>query len=334
MPRSGWWMAGVASLVTVVVVASLFSGEVAVSPGEAWRSLVGGVAGSEAGSTAEAVFRAIRLPRILGALLAGAVLGMAGAALQGLYRTRMADPFLLGVSSAAGFGAALAVVVSPVGVSSGVTALLAAAAGVAVALGTRAIARSAGDPGAFVLGGVALALTLLAWTVILIFVADSPRLPTFAYFVFGGLGGLTWSVVFWALPGALVGMALLLVSGRDLDVLALGETAATRVGVPVPRVAAVVLVGVGVGVGASVALAGVIGFVGLLAPAAMRPLVGPGHRALLPASAVGGAGMLVAADLIARSVAGPVEIPVGIVTAAVGGPLLVAVVVRRTVGLR
>jgi len=275
------------------------------------------------------VFWSIRLPRVLAAVIVGTTLGLSGAALQGVYRNPLADPYLVGVSSAAGLGAVFGIVLTSAGGYPLATIALAAAAGAAFALLTRRIAAATVDPTRFVLVGVALGIALLAWTVVLIFIWDSPRLPTFTYFVFGSFGGVTWKGIGAALPFAVAGGALIAFSGRAIDLLALGDREAQHLGVDVGRSVAIVLIGVGVAVGASVGLAGVIGFVGLLAPYAVRRWVGASHRTLFPAAAILGAAFLVAADLVARVVADPVEVPVGIITAAVGGPLLVLLLIRR-----
>lgn len=321
-----WYFALFTALVGLVLVA-LLVGEVSISPAQAWQAFVGRL-GIGDGTATEAVFWSIRMPRVVAAVLVGAALGASGAILQGVYRNPMADPFLLGVSSAAGLGAVVGITLTPAGGIPLLTMVVAAAAGAAFAVLTKRIAKATVDPARFILVGVALGFALLAWTVVFVFIWDSPRLPTFTYFIFGGLGAVTWEAVWSALPFILGGITVVTVLVRELDLLSLGDREAGHLGVRVDRVIAALLIGAGIAVGASVGLAGVIGFVGLLAPFTVRRWVGPTHRHLLPASILAGAILVVAADVVARLVAGPVEVPIGIITAAVGGPFLVWMLVR------
>ena len=314
----------------VLVVAMLIAlgvGEVSIPASEAWRAFVGRFGIGE-GSTTEGVFWSIRMPRVVAGALVGATLGAAGAALQGVYRNPMADPYLLGISSAAGLGVVIGIALTPAGGIPILVMGVAAATGALFALFTRRVSKATVDPARFILVGVALGLALLAWTVLFVFAWDSPRLPTFAYFVFGSLAATTWKAVWSALPFLVGGLAMVAILTRQLDLLALGDREARHLGVSVDRVVGAVLVGTGIAVGASVGLAGVIGFVGLLAPLFVRRWVGPSHRTLLPASALAGATAVVLADVLARLIAGPVEVPIGIVTAAIGGPILVWMLVR------
>lgn len=325
--RIGRWYAVLAGALAVTVVAGLLTGEVAISPGEAWRAILGKVGIGE-GSSTEAVFWSIRMPRIVAGTLVGAALGASGATQQGIYRNPMAEPYLLGVSSAAGLGVVIGISLTPAGTPALLTIAVASAAGATFSYFTRRISAATVNPARFILVGVILGLALLAWTVIFVFAWDSPRLPTFTYFVFGSLGGVTWESTWSALPFIAGGVAVMSIFMRELDLLALGDDEALHLGVDVKRVAATVLIGGGIATGASVALGGVIGFVGLLAPFVVRRWVGPGHRHLIVASALGGAIAVAGADIFARLIAGPVEVPIGIVTAALGGPLLVWMLLR------
>jgi iron complex transport system permease protein len=322
-------MIALLAILLAVVAVALFVGTVSISVAQAWSVLLDRLGIGESATTAGAVFWSIRLPRVLAAVIVGAALGLSGAAIQGLYRNPLADPYLVGVSSAAGLGAVIGIVLTSAGGYPLATIALAAAAGAGFALLTRRIAAATVDPTRFLLVGVALGIALLAWTVVLVFIADSPRLPTFTYFIFGSFGGVTWKGIAAALPLAVAGCALIAFSGRAVDLFALGDREAQHLGVDVGRSSAIVLIGVGIAVGATVGLAGVIGFVGLLAPFAVRRWMGASHRALFPAAAILGAAFVVAADLSARILADPVEVPVGIITAAVGGPLLVVLLMRR-----
>jgi len=325
--RVGLWYTILGAALVISVGIGLQVGEVDISITDAVRAVLGKF-GIGDGTPNEAVFWSIRVPRVLGAVLVGVALGAAGASLQGLYRNPMADPYLLGISSAAGFGVVVGIALTPAGTTPVLTMAVAAAAGAGFALFTRQVYRATVDPARFVLVGVSLGLALLAWTVTFVFIWDSPRLPTFTYFVFGGLGGVTWEAWWSALIFVVAGLIAIGIFVRELDLMALGDNEARHLGVSVDRVAAAVLIGAGAAVGASVGLAGVIGFVGLLAPFLVRRLVGPSHRHLVAASAVAGAVFVVGADVVARLLAGPVEVPIGIVTAALGGPLLVWMLMR------
>jgi iron complex transport system permease protein len=326
--RIGLWLGLLGAVMVAAVLISLLVGEVPISPADAWRAVLSRF-GIETDAPFEAIFWSIRVPRVMAAVLVGAALGAAGATIQGVYRNPMADPYLLGVSSAAGLGAALAISLTPTGTPAFVSIAVGAGAGAILALATRRVNRATVDPTRFILVGLTLGISLFAWTVILVFVQDSPRLPTFTYFVFGSLGGITWAALWSAIALAAVGLVIAMVFLRELDLLAMGEREAGHLGVPVVRVVSVVLLGAGIAVGASVGLAGVIGFVGLLGPFVARLLVGPAHRHLVLASALTGAIFVVVADVIARWLAGSVEIPIGIVTAAIGGPLLAWLLTRR-----
>jgi len=324
----GGWVGGLTGVLIVVSLISLLVGEVPISVADAWRATLSRL-GIETEAPFEAVFWSIRVPRVFAAVLVGACLGAAGATIQGVYRNPVADPYLLGISSAAGLGAALAISFTPAATPAFVAIAIAAGAGALFALATRSVSGATVDPTRFILVGVMLGISLFAWTVILVFVQDSPRLPTFTYFVFGSLGGVTWAALWSAFVLAVAGLMLAMIFLRELDLLAVGEREAGHLGVPVARVVSAVLVGTGIAVGASVGLAGVIGFVGLLGPFVARMLVGPSHRYLVPAAALTGAIFVVAADVLARWLAGSVEIPIGIVTAAIGGPLLAWLLTRR-----
>jgi iron complex transport system permease protein len=271
----------------------------------------------------------IRLPRVLAAALTGAALGGVGAILQGVYRTPLADPNLLGYSSAAGIGAAVGFALTPVGRLPILPIVLAAGSAAVFGVGTSALrARTGRDR--FLLAGVAFGFALLAWTGVFVLIVDSARVPTLVFFVFGTLSGTTWRLLLVAAVAIAVAFAVLWRYGPGLDLLSLGDREATHLGFNTKHLVPVVVTAAGVAIGASVVLGGVIGFVGLLVPFLLRPLVGPTHRTLVPAAALGGAIAVVVADTLARTVAAPTEIPLGLITAAFGGPLLAwMLLVRR-----
>ncbi len=271
----------------------------------------------------DSVLWAIRFPRVLSGAAVGAVLGVAGAGLQGTFRNQMADAQLVGIAPAAGLGAVAGIALTPTGGSPVIMIAGAALAGAAAAMVMGRIARHVLDASQFILVGLVLGLAALAWLGAIVLAWDSPRVPTLNFWIFGGLSGATWSTLGAGLPFLVAGSAAVALSARPLDVLALGEAAARHLGVAVDRVTAVVLLGVGVAVGAAVGIGGVVGFVGLIVPLFVRRLIGPAHRWLLPLSALGGAMMVVTVDILARTIASPIEIPVGLLTASLGGPVLV-----------
>jgi iron complex transport system permease protein len=312
-----------------LMVAGLLSGAVAIGPTDLFHML-----GRRLGLTNDAerltdsVLWAIRLPRVLSGAVVGAGLAVAGTALQGTFRNQMADPHLVGISPAAGLGAVGGIALTPTGGSPLLMMLGAAAAGIAVALLMRRTAARVIETNQFILVGLALGLAMLAWLGAIVLAWDSPRVPTFTFWVFGGLAGSTWSALAIGAPIVGVGTALVAASARSLDLLALGEVEARHVGVDVDRVITLLLVGVGLAVGGAVGLGGAIGFVGLIVPLVIRRWIGPAHKWLIPAAALGGAAMVVAVDTLARTVASPVEIPVGLLTAILGAPVFVWFLMR------
>lgn len=318
----------VIGLVTLVVLA-LLSGAVRVSPADLFHML-----GRRLGITDEperltdSVLWAIRLPRVLAGAVVGGGLGVAGAALQGTFRNPMADPQLVGISPAAGLGAVAGIALTPIGGPPVIMMGGAALAAVVAALLMRKIAKRVIESTQFILVGLALGLAMLAWLGAIVLAWDSPRVPTLTFWVFGGLAGSTWSTLGAGIPFVLAGWAIVAASARSLDLLGLGETEARHLGIDVDRVIAVILIGAGLAVGGAVGIGGVIGFVGLIAPLILRRWIGPTHRWLVPLSALAGAAMVLAVDVLARTVAAPVEIPVGLLTAIVGAPLLVWYLMR------
>jgi len=291
--------------------------------------------GGDAHGWRETVILAVRLPRALVAFVVGGGLALAGAALQGLFRNPLCDPGILGVSSGASLGAVLTIYLGLA--SRAVWALPAGAfAGAAAdALVVFAIASRRGRGRMFtstlLLVGVAVGVLAVSLTTFVLSVSlsryDVGR--EIQYWILGGLDGRTWDHLLLGGPAVLAGGLLLGGHARELDALALGELGAQSVGVDVPRVRVRIILAVSLIVGATVAVAGPIGFCGLLVPHLLRLLVGPAHRLLLPFSFVGGGAFVVGADVLGRTVLGPAEIPVGVVTAALGAPFFLALLVRR-----
>lgn len=297
---------------------------------EAWLALTAPGSGSLT-PLQEAIVRELRLPRILTAAAVGAGLALSGAVIQALTRNPLADPYLLGLSSGASLGAVTvlllgAAVVLPVAAFAGAMLAMAATLALAGALGSITPTRT-------VLAGLAVSsLAAAAASFVVFWTAQGDSYREVLGWLMGSLAGATWSSTLIALPAlAVVGVPLLF-CGRILDAFAFGDTAASALGVPVPAVRWTLLGATALLTGAMVSVSGSIGFVGLVLPHAVRMLAGPSNRALLPLSALAGALFLVLADTAARTVFDPREIPVGIVTALIGAPFFILLLLRRRSG--
>ena len=269
-----------------------------------------------------AVLHAIRLPRVVLGLLVGAGLAVAGTAMQGLFRNPLADPGLLGISSGAGLAAALSVVLG-IHLFGTYTLPVMAFLGSVAATGviyTLAQERGRMNVATMLLAGIAVNALCGAGTGLMTYLATDEQLRTITFWQLGSLGGATWPTVLSAAPLLLVGLLGLPLLARALNAFTLGESNAAHLGIPVTAVKWAVVGLVALSVGAGVAVAGTIGFVGLVVPHLMRLLTGPNHATLLPTAALAGATLLVLADLLARTVVMPSELPIGIVTALLGAP--------------
>lgn len=320
----------------VVAVAGLGFGQVRIAPGEVLRMVLGG---EREGPLATIVWD-VRLPRVVLGAVVGSGLAVCGAVLQAVVRNPLADPFLLGASSGASTGAVLVVVLGLGATAAGAVALpVAAFVGSLGALVTvYAMARRGGTmtTGRLVLAGVAVQYILSAFTsLVLVLSADAQHMRSILFWTLGGLGGARWDNLLLPVVVLAAGTTILLTLSRPLDLLLAGEEGATVLGLDTHRFRAGVFVLTSLVVGVLVAFSGAIGFVGLMVPHAARMAVGASHRRLLPVAALGGAVFLLAADLVARTVAAPEEIPVGVVTALTGGPFFLWLLRRasRTEGI-
>ncbi len=289
-------------------------------------------------SMQETVLLAIRLPRACLAVLVGAALAVAGASLQGLFRNPLADPGLIGVSTGAALGAAVVIVLGgtlSLGVYAGLLDLLlplaAFGGGLLTTLLVYRIASREGrtEVATMLLAGIAFNAIAAAAIGLLIFLSDDQALRDLNFWLLGSLGGVTWDRLLVAAPLMLLPALALPLLARPLNGLLLGETEALHLGFDVERVKRLAILLTALAVGASVALTGVIGFVGLVVPHLVRLTLGPDHRLLLPASALLGAILLLLADLLARTVVLPAELPIGILTSCVGGPFFLWLLLRR-----
>lgn len=326
--RAFWLLALLALLLTLSVLLNAGMGAVRISPAEA-LSIVLERVGVETGvsfeARQEAVLLAIRMPRVVLAVLVGAALAVTGAAMQGLFRNPLADPGLLGVSSGAALAAVTIIVFG--GLLQGFLGawLLPAAAflgGLVVTFFVYLISTrgSRTDVATMLLAGVAINALAGSGTGLLVFVADDNQLRDITFWSLGSLGGVTWTSLGAAAPFMLVAILLLPQLAGGLNAFLLGESEAGHLGVNTQMTKLAVIFLSAAAVGAAVSVSGIIGFVGLVVPHLIRLAVGPDHRVLLPASVLLGASLLLLADLFARTVVIPAELPIGIVTSLVGGP--------------
>ncbi|UXN58068.1 FecCD family ABC transporter permease [Phyllobacterium zundukense] len=280
----------------------------------------------------------IRLPRIILGAMIGASLAVSGAVMQGLFRNPLADPGIVGVSAGAGLGAVSVIVLgttvlTPFISTFGIFALPIAAFigalvftlilyGVATRRGQTSIAT-------MLLAGIALGAMAMAYIGLLTFLADDRQLRDLTFWTLGSLAGSNWAKMSAAGPFIVSALLVSPFLGRGLNALALGEASASHLGIPVQRFKRVAIIVVAAATGASVAVSGGIGFVGVVVPHLLRLVIGPDHRYLLPASALLGASLLLVADAVSRTIVAPAELPIGIVTAAVGAPFFLWILLRR-----
>ncbi|MCD0177388.1 MULTISPECIES: iron ABC transporter permease [unclassified Deinococcus] len=316
--------AGLVLLLLSAVVLGTGLGSVNVPPGEVLGALWRGVTGQELAGNDVIVWQ-IRLPRVVMGVLVGASLSVCGGAFQGVFRNPLADPYLLGVASGSALGATIAIVSGWPRTLIPVTALLLALAAVTCTL---ALAREGRrfPPNRLILAGVVVGSVLSAATTALILRGEDRARQVLAY-TLGDLGFSGWPDVLTVLPYAALGGGALLLLARALDTLQLGELTARSLGVPVERLRLITVVAASVATAGAVAYVGVIGFVGLIVPHVVRLMFGPGHRTLLPLSALLGGALLVYADLLARTT--PLS-QVGIVTTLLGGPFFLWLLRRQS----
>jgi iron complex transport system permease protein len=283
------------------------------------------------------VLSGIRLPRLVLGIATGAALGTSGAVMQGLFRNQLADPGLVGVSAGAALATALVIVLGDGALASvlqplgpwaqPLAGLLGALLGTAIlyALATREGVTSIGT---VLLGGIALAAFCAAFTGLLVYMADDRALRDLSFWTLGSLSGASWRGIGAALPFLAVGTLCLCFLASSLNALLLGEGDAFHLGTDVQRTKRLAMVGVASLTGSAVASVGIIGFVGVLVPNLVRLVAGPDHRIVLPASALLGGTLLILSDTLARTIAAPAEVPVGIVTALLGAPVFLWLLLR------
>ncbi len=308
-----------------LAIHALTTGALGLSAGDVFAALGGG----EADEITRATVLEIRLPRLLLALTCGAALAVSGAALQGIFRNGLADPGLIGVSSGAALGAVLGIAfgIAAVPALNGVAGTFAiAGAAFTGALGTTMLTLRLATRGGqtsvvtLLLAGIAINAGCFAAIGYFIYAADNTQLRNITLWTLGSLGGATPETAVVAVVTTVACSLIIWRFAAQLDLMLLGEAEAFHLGTDVETLKRTVVVASALMVGACVAFSGLIGFIGLVTPHIARLLIGPSHRTLLPASALLGAGLLVVADTIARTAAAPAELPIGVLTAAVGAP--------------
>ncbi|MFP5508352.1 MAG: FecCD family ABC transporter permease [Alphaproteobacteria bacterium] len=333
--RAALTFRGLAVLLVAVSVLSLGTGAAGLSLVGMARDLIGGEGLSPRDRV---ILMDIRLPRLAMGLLIGAALAMSGALMQGLFRNPLADPGIVGVGAGAGLGAVLAIVLGgllPVSVAAVVGVHLVPVAaflgGWASTLLLYRVATKGGQTSVatMLLAGIALGALAGALTGILVYLADDTQLRDLTFWNMGSLAGASWAKLAASLPLILPVLLLSPLLARGLNALALGEAQAAHLGIHVERVKRLAILGVAAAAGAAVAVAGGIGFVGIVVPHLLRLATGPDHRYLLPNAALLGASLLVGADMIARVIVSPAELPIGIITATIGAPVFLWILLKR-----
>lgn len=325
-------LAGLAVLLVVSLIISSQQGAFALSGldllGSLWRTITGLVTDVEP-SGADLVFQHIRLPRLLLAIMSGAALALSGALMQGLFRNPLADPGLIGVSSGAALAASLVIVMGslwlpglPTGLGSWTLMVAAFGGGLLVTAVIYTFAQSSRGVrvGLMLLAGVAINALASAGLGLLNFMATDEQLRSLTFWLLGSLGNARWAAVLLVCVATVIGLVFGLRLARPLNALALGEAQAVLLGVPVERVKRQAILVTALTVGAVTATTGIIGFIGLVAPHAVRLMAGPNHRIVLPGSALLGASLVLLADGVARTIVQPAELPLGVLTACVGVP--------------
>ncbi|SFR76295.1 FecCD family ABC transporter permease [Sphingomonas jatrophae] len=319
-----WRWPALILLVIVSATLSIAVGSAAIPPGRALAALAG-----HGDPVERAILVELRLPRALLGLMVGAMLGLAGAALQGYLRNPLAEPSVLGASNGAALGAVVALYFGLAELHPAVLPLL-AVAGALVSLVILFLLAGGGEsPLTLILAGIAISTMTLAGISLALNLAPNPfAAMEITSWLLGSLEDRAFSHVLLAAPPIVIGMALLAGQGRALDALTLGEDGAAALGVDLRRTRARLLAGVGIGVGGAVAVSGSIGFVGLIVPHLIRPLTDRSPSAVLWPSALGGAALLSLADLLVRLVPTANELKLGVVTAFLGVPLFLVHLLR------
>lgn len=329
-PAAVLWL--LCALFVAAALIEIAVGPMMLSPGKVISQTFAYFSGAQ---TPDAVVMgAIRLPRMAAAALVGAGLASTGAALQAVFRNPMADPAIIGVSSGGALGAVLVIQLGLAAVSRWWTPVGAFAAGLLVVFVIYRIATVGGRTAIYslLLAGVAVSSFCSAMVSLALSLAQTQRMQEMLFWLMGGLDGITWPSDLMVAVFTAIGIAVYASYAGALDILSIGEEQAEGVGVHLQRVKQVMFVTAAFVVGACVSVSGIIAFVGLIVPHLMRIFIGPRHRFLLPASALGGAILVLLSDIVARMILLPAEVNVGIVTASLGAPFFLYLLRRKDSG--
>ncbi|TZF85957.1 iron ABC transporter permease (plasmid) [Pedobacter sp. BS3] len=335
----GLILIGLALLLLAVIVVSACVGAVSITFNEFWAILLhqfGVSSTNHFDPQQEAVLLALRIPRVLLGVLIGAGLAISGASLQGLFRNPLAEPGLIGISSGASLFAVLMIVLGAslfhnLQAQFGYYAL-SVAAFTGACLTTFLVYRISVHRGksnitALLLAGIAINALAFAFVGLMTYLATDEQLRNITFWNLGSLGGASWESVLTLLPFVGIPLIVLPFMAKSLNAFALGETQASHMGIRINRVKSAVIILSTMAVGASVAVSGTIGFIGLIIPHIIRMLFSADHRLVIPASALLGAAVLTLADLLARTIVAPAELPIGIITALVGAPVFIYIII-------
>lgn len=321
---SRWTLPLLAAALLATALGAMLVGGAGLSPATILRAVAG--SGDDASTK---IILDIRLPRVLLAIAIGAGMGLAGVSAQTLFRNPLASPYVLGVSNGSAIGAVAAMLLVGKGLSYGLVPLSSIAGGLLVSTIVYAMSRRSSQFGhALLLCGIAISAFASALTAAALYLAGE-RLQTLVFWLMGGLWQAGWRDLLLMLPVTAGASIALILLAPAMNVALVGERSAVDLGVSIRRLQILLLILITLVTAIAVSVSGVIGFVGLVVPHLMRLLIGADHRRLIPASALGGALLLLLADTLARIVAAPAEVPVGIVTALVGAPVFLILLQRR-----
>lgn len=328
------------TLLIVSMIAGIGGGSFYISPLDSLKILVDnfGIGSATIDPRQEAVIEIIRLPRVLLGLLVGVALGTTGAVIQGIFRNPLADPGLIGISNGASLFAVMGIVVgvnlipSLMIVSSAYALSIFAFIGAFTA--TIVVYRISQVNGktmvaTMLLVGIAINALTMSITGLFTYLADDIQLRSIAFWMLGSLGAASWKVVLGISPFVLIPALVLPLFSRSLNAFALGESNARHMGFNIESIKRWVIFLSAMAVGASVAVTGVIGFLGLVVPHIVRLIIGPDHKTLIVCSALLGAILLIDGDILARTIAAPTEIPIGIITSIIGAPFFLYIIIRE-----
>lgn len=328
-----------ALLLTAIIVVSACMGYIKISPMQVLRVIAAAITGDrtplvEMNHVIPYVIMAVRLPRILTAAVVGAGLSIAGVVFQGILMNPLADPYTLGISAGAAFGAAIALISDVMFFGPYTVSVFAFTGAILTLIAVIFIASSDGDTSSnnLILSGIIVAAILSAGISFIKYLADE-QVSIIIFWLMGSFGSKTWPDVFLTLAFVFAGFLVCMFFSRDLNIMSLGDRSALSLGIETRRVRIILLITASLITAGCVSVSGIIGFVGLVIPHLMRFFVGPDNRVLIPVSALAGAVLLLIADTVTRAVL-PHEIPIGVLTALIGGPFFCYIFRKNRIGVR